>query len=148
MSQQSVQGNGGFQPTWKFAKEFLCEETLVAVVVTKTNHMVPQYSIRTGRYKTPEEGEKLLPFVGCRVTHDDIFSGVAETENIDALLDLIIQAKEWIQEDLAEACEKAQARLEAREQREANRNNAETRQPSKSAKKGRSSPEDVAEATL
>jgi hypothetical protein len=147
MSQQSAQGNGGFQPTWKFAKEFLCEATLVAVVITRTNHMVPQYSIRTGRYKTLEvEGQKLLPFVGCRVTHDDIFSGVAETENIDSLLDLIAQAKEWIQEDLAEACEKAQARVEAREQREANRNHPEADKPAK--KRERSSTEDFSETTL
>ena len=132
---QEQQGRGGFKPTWRFAQEFYCEKTGVSVVVNKTNHPVPQYSLKTGRYKGDPETSQLLPFIGARVTRENIFSGVLESDNIDALLDLIAEAKQWIQDDLAHCCDEAQQRAEAREQRQANRDKPETRHTGKTAKK-------------
>lgn len=132
---QEQQGRGGFKPTWRFAQEFYCEATGVSVVVNKTNHPVPQYSLKTGRYKGDPETSQLLPFIGARVERENIFSGVLDSSNIDALQDLIAQAKEWIRDDLAHCADEAQQRAEARERRQASAGKEETRHTGKTAKK-------------
>lgn len=129
------QDRGGFKPTWRFAAEFYDEATGVAVQVNKTNHPVPQYSLKTGRYKGEPETGQFLPFIGARVTRDNIFSGILECDNLDALVAKIVEAKEWIEADLAHCCDEAQQRAEAREQRAANRDKPETRKTGKTARK-------------
>lgn len=137
MNSNQSQG-GGFKPTWRFAKELLCEETGVAVVINKTDHRVPQYSFKAGRYKDLVEGSPLLPFVGAKVLRGEdgnIFGGKLDCSCIDAEIRLLTEAREWAKEDLAYETDKAQEAAEAREKAQANRGKPEARVTGKTSRK-------------
>jgi len=97
--------NISFKPRWSFANEFTDINTGVSVVVNRSNHKVPQYSFKLGRYKNVmEEGKPLLTWIGARVTPQDIYSEILECENLDAAIKLLVEAKEWAKENLIWAC--------------------------------------------
>lgn len=121
------QHNGTFQPVWKFGNEFYCEKTGVAVVVNKSSHKIPHYSFKSGRYKLGDESTRglLMPFIGARVTKDDIYSGVLDVSNIEALTEQLAYAVQWAKEDLEYECSQARQDVEKREA--ASRDNHATR---------------------
>lgn len=99
-----------FKPNWSFANDFVCEKTGVFVVVTKTNHKVPQFSIaEIGRYKEVEtrNGTKQVPvnYVGIRAEKDNILSGNLEWTQFEALQAQLDAAADWIDEQHKLNCE-------------------------------------------
>lgn len=99
-----------FKPDWSFANDFVCEKTGVFVVVTKTNHKVPQFSIaEIGRYKEVEtrNGTKQVPvnYVGIRAEKDNILSGNLEWAQFEALQAQLDAAADWIDEQHKLNCE-------------------------------------------